>query len=454
MNRTLLPLLVALGLLLPLLLNPDAGPAAGAAQAPMDRPNVLLIVTDDQRIGTMRDMRDTRDWLSNQGSTFTNAFVTTPACCPSRASILTGLYAHNHGVLTNHQGENLDHTLTIERILQEDGYRTGIVGKFLNGWGLEQDPPFFDEWAVMRLNTATHDDYTNSVFNVNGETKEVDRYATKFIGMKSQRFLEDFEATDDAPWFLYVAPFAPHGPAIPQAKYEDLEVRPFESTPAVEETDLSDKPAYVRRQQARLWKVKEFRKDQIKVLSSVDDMIMGIRSSLSELDEDENLLVVFLSDNGYLWGEHGMAGKAVPYTESIGVPLYVGWAGHNQPDEKDDRLALNVDIAPTILDAAGAEPIEPMDGSSLLDSWDRSEILVEHWGENVPQWKSILTEDVQYIEYFQDGALEFSEYYDFSDDPYQIENLLGNAFPGDDPDVSELSERLHEIEGCVGVTCP
>jgi arylsulfatase A-like enzyme len=139
--------------------------ATGAARGP----NILIIVTDDQRAGTLGVMPQTRRWFQQQGTTYTNAFATTPLCCPSRSSILTGRYAHNHGVLKNFMGGRLDHATTIERRLDQAGYTTGIAGKFLNSWKPEDDPPNFDRWAIF--NPHIDPGYFNSRFNVNGKYK-------------------------------------------------------------------------------------------------------------------------------------------------------------------------------------------------------------------------------------------------------------------------------------------
>src|SRR5919106_3542058 len=127
-------------------------------------PNILVIVTDDQRAGTVRDMPKTRRWFGKGGVQFARAFVTTPVCCPSRASILTGQFAHNHGVRGNSHARRLEHSTTLQRYLRQAGYTTGFAGKLLNGWDVRRDPPYFDRWAVLDLDTP----YVRSKFNVDG----------------------------------------------------------------------------------------------------------------------------------------------------------------------------------------------------------------------------------------------------------------------------------------------
>jgi arylsulfatase A-like enzyme len=162
------------------------------AEAP---PNILVIVTDDQREG-LEVMPKTLRWLRDDGTTYASAFATTPLCCPARASIFTGRYAHNHGVRTNHNPGPLDHQTTIQYHLQRAGYRTGIFGKFLNGWPLRQNPPFFDSWATFGW---ADNHYVDGSWNIQGRVRKVSQYATNFIGDQANTFLA---APSSKPWFL------------------------------------------------------------------------------------------------------------------------------------------------------------------------------------------------------------------------------------------------------------
>jgi arylsulfatase A-like enzyme len=182
-------------------------PGSASASQP---PNVLFIVTDDQRVETLDVMPRTRELFDDQGTHFPNAHATTPLCCPSRSSILTGRYAHNHGVKRNNQGPLLDHSTTIERHLQEAGYKTGIFGKLLNNWTITESPPYFDRWSIF--NNAP---YTNFRVNEQGEIKTISDYATSYVAQEATEFVEEAEQEDGRPWFLYVAPTAPHEPFTP-----------------------------------------------------------------------------------------------------------------------------------------------------------------------------------------------------------------------------------------------
>lgn len=178
--------------------------SAGAAQ-----PNILVIVTDDQRQGTMHVMPNTRHFLFDDGRYFPRGFVTTPNCCPSRASIFTGLFAHNHGIKRNSTSA-LPQNVTMQRYLHDAGYKTAILGKFLNSWPLAQAPPFFDRWALVRP-----DSYVNAEFNIDGSVGPVPGYSTDVIESRTIKLLRAFNRQDDKPWFLYVAPVAPHRPGAP-----------------------------------------------------------------------------------------------------------------------------------------------------------------------------------------------------------------------------------------------
>ncbi len=185
LSRAKAPFLLALVLALGLPSGAGGSHGESATQDPPGlegRPNVLIIITDDQRArGTLGVMPQTRARFQAQGARFPNAFATTPTCCPSRASVLTGLYAHNHGVLTSEKGQqnNLDHEITLQRYLSDSGYTTGIYGKFLNGWRASDDPPYFDKWAVLAGNI--HHGYRNGLWNVQGEAVDLKPYSTNFL---------------------------------------------------------------------------------------------------------------------------------------------------------------------------------------------------------------------------------------------------------------------------------
>jgi arylsulfatase A-like enzyme len=426
--------------------------ATEAAAAPP--PNVLIIVTDDQRAGTLGLMRNTVRVFQRNGRSYPRGFVTTPLCCPSRSSIFTGLYAHNHGVLSNSQ-HGLPQSVTLQRYLHGAGYATAIVGKYLNSWPLKVSPPHFDRWAVGEANT-----YHDPQFNVNGSIERLRGYSTELVALKAVRFLRSFERADSQPWFLYVAPVAPHLPSTPAAEYAEAAVPGWQRNPAVLEADRRDKPPWVQETTVSHEWIQAKRADQLRTLMSVDDLVGRVARTLGALDERRRTIAVFLSDNGFLWGEHGLKRKDHPYTHSIKVPLLLKWPGHVASGSRDWRYATNVDVAPTILDAASITPAAPMDGRSLLRPWTRRHLLTEFFrpGDRggVPGWASIRTKRMQYVEYYDAARSHviFREYYRLDRDPWQLTNLLRDGNPGNDPDVGRLHRLVKHDRVCAGSACP
>jgi arylsulfatase A-like enzyme len=427
---------------------------AGAQEA---RPNVLVIVTDDQRAtGTFGVMPDLLSWLMGGGTTFTAAFSSTPLCCPSRATLFSGRYAHNHQVRTNSDALQLDQSGTVQRYLHEAGYRTAIFGKYMNSWPLDDPPPHFDVWATF--SKGVPGGYYEGTWNVGGSLRTISTYSTDYISNRAVGFMRNREGTDDQPWLLYLTPFAPHMPAIAEPAYHDAPVPSWSRSPAMREADRRDKPPYVRARTVSVDTVRAMRLAQLRSLMSVDDMVGRVMRVLEALDEGSTL-VLYLSDNGFHWGEHSLTGKGTPYTASIAVPLVARWPGHIAADVVDRRLASVVDIAPTILDAAGVAAGQVMDGHSLLQPSERTELLTEYWGGRgptpIPPWASIRTRDYQYVEYYgEDGVTPvFREYYDLAVDRWQLVNLLHDGKPAN-PDLTAVKGLLTAAKACSGADCP
>jgi arylsulfatase A-like enzyme len=444
---------------------PASAAPAGAAPAPLgaDRPpNVLLIVTDDQRAeGTLEVMPKTRYWLEQGGTRFTNAFATTPLCCPGRASLFSGRYAHNHGVRTN--GEfatvsQLDQRSTLQRYLKNAGYRTALIGKFFYSWNLSLAPRFVDEWTLFRAG------YNNAFFSVNGQGQNVP-YSTHFISERAVQFLHQTEAEDGQPWFLHVGTHAPHLSPQPEPAYLQAPVPAWPGDPAVHEADRTDKAPWVATYNPpygdTFQGVTSIRDRQLRTLMSVDDLVGTLFDTLTSLGEEQNTIAVFLSDNGFMWGDHSLgAEKRFPYTPSVKIPMMLRWPGHVAAGASDPRLVSNVDVAPTILGAAGlsVDPEFRLDGRSLLAPHPREHLLLEYWRSpdgGPPPWASIRTAHYQYIEWYSDegGAVSFREYYDLVADPWQLQNLLADTNPANDPDVAALSALLATARSCTRRRC-
>jgi arylsulfatase A-like enzyme len=419
------------------------------------RPNILIFLTDDQRSDSLEVMPETQRWFGQQGTTYTNAFVTTPLCCPARASIFTGRYAHNHGVVDNASAMELDQRSTLHRYLHDAGYRTGISGKFLNEWDLGVDPPSFDRWAIFR----DHLNYYGVDFNVDGALETVHQYSTHFVGAQALRFLADFERTDGRPWLLYVAPLASHKPFTPEPKYEHVPVPLQPLSPAVLEDDLSDKPPFLQDPELGSTGARLTRRQQLRTLISADDMVGRVMDQLRRFGELNRTLAFYMSDNGFLAGEHGLVDKRLPYEQSAAIPFFIRWDSRVAAGAEDDRLVANVDVTPTALAAAGVSPSPryPIDGRDLLAPSPRAGLFMEYFLDPVrpvPEWAALRTTEYLYTEYYAaDGSRLFREYYDLVEDPWELTNLLNDGPESNDPSRSLLEQLSREVargRRCIG----
>src|SRR5918996_1892520 len=335
-------------------------------------PNVVIILTDDQRATeTLQAMPKTTAWLAQGGVQFPNAYATTPLCCPSRAAIMTGQLNHNNGVHRNLDKALLPQGNTIQRILGDAGYATGIAGKYLNGWRQSDGPPpHFDRYSVI-TRTSTDDEfdadnYTQTTFLEEDSPveKQVTTYSTDYIAQEAQDFLLDWHADDPSrPWFLYAAPFAPHSPWIPEPAYSAAGVGTWAGNPAVFEADRTDKPPYVRNQAHTFAEGQQIRTQQLRTLLSVDDLVDQVFETIEATGDLGNTVAFFLSDNGFMWGEHGVLSKKVPYTDSIRIPFLVRWPGRLAPGTVDERIVANIDVAPSSSTRQGSRPDTPWTGS-------------------------------------------------------------------------------------------
>jgi hypothetical protein len=406
-----------------------------------DPPNILILMTDDQpaNLDTYEMLPETMRLIRDRGIWFKNAVATTPLCCPARVSLFTGTYTHNHGIRQNNASNFTDHSSTLHAELGRHGYRTAISGKFLNGWS--EVPPHFDLWA-----TTGKVGYTDTTFNINGQLITTSEYSTTFIRERAIEFLQDFERSDEAPWLLYIFPVAPHLPATPEAIYAKTEIPGWLDNPATTETDVGDKPDYVLQLERDRAAVEAARAKQLRSLASVDDLVVAIYEELSRLGE-ENTLVWFLSDNGFMWYEHRLIDKRFPYNESVRIPMFLSWPGRLPQGTVRDNIVANIDVAPTIYSLVGIKPSGPVDGRSVLTS-SREFILTEYWKAPniaIPTWKSLWTPNSSYIEY---PEIDEAEYYG-PDDPWQLEDAASM-----DPRASELQIELHRMEECSGASCP
>ena len=440
-----------------------------------DGPNVVVVMTDDQAIDTMLAMPMTRRLLGARGVTFRTAIASFPLCCPARATFLTGQYAHNHGVLDNHAPAGgigaLDQSQTLPVWLHDAGYTTAFVGKYLNGYGQEENggptfiPPGWDDWYA-----ETADDKTSSYdyeMNLNGELRSFDHaesdYKTDVLAGLAQDVIREHEG--NRPLFLWVATSAPHtDDGIPATAPRNPEPAPrHEGTydgvapdlgPAYNEADVSDKPPYVaelpplgmldRREIDRTYV------SQLESLRAVDELVAGVVAALRETGELNDTLLMFTSDNGFLRGQHRLdSGKAKMYEEAIRVPLIVRGPGFTGGLEVD-RPVANTDLAATIAAIGGADPGLDIDGVQLEDALqpegeDRA-VLIEVFERKADQFSGLRTADYAYAE--REGNAEL---YDLANDPFELENVVGDPAYADVQ--AELAERLADLRDCAGESC-
>jgi arylsulfatase A-like enzyme len=489
-------LLLALGVLaVGLAPHGDAGAPPAVRQPATVRPNIILILTDDMdlRLASRKFMPRLDRLLTRQGVSFTNAFVPLSLCCPSRATILTGRYAHNLQVYNNNPPgggfpvfRDLGHEeATIGIALQQAGYRTALMGKYLNeypeGDALTHVPPGWDEWAVP----AAGEPYTqlNYTLNVNGELVQYERepadYLADVMTQRARNFVTQ-ASEDDVPFFLFFSAYAPHKPAIPAPRHKGtFRSAKAQRTPSFNEADVSDKPQRIRdlplldaEAIARLDRLHRLR---LQSLQAVDEAIAALVQALEKTGELDNTFIVFTSDNGFHLGQHRLgSSKYTPYEEDIRIPLIVRGPGV-KAGVKVDAFVENLDLAPTLAQLAGATLPVPPDGRSFVPllkqpqkppaNWRRL-VFLEQFTFIEPQEDAesvrepadeaagqehvthfgLRTSTYKFVEY-GNGELE---YYDLVEDPFELDNLAGTL---DADRVRQLSERLQALSICSGRGC-
>jgi N-acetylglucosamine-6-sulfatase len=438
------------------------------------RPNIIFIVTDDLDAASASKVPSLKEYIADKGLTFENAFVTSALCCPSRATILTGQYPHNHLVRSNVPpvgGYKTFRELGRERStlatwLDEAGYETALFGKYLNGYGKigrNHVPAGWDEWYGAVETTQ---------LNQNGRlvTYEADTYLDDALSGLAQDFVRRQERKD-APFFIYLSTHAPHAPAKPSLRHEDLyEDLRAPRTPSFDEADVSDKPRWVRNlslDSAEERRIDELYSKRLKTMAAVGEMIGGLLRTLEQTGKLDNTYLVLTSDNGYHMGQHRLGlGKQSAYEEDIRVPLMIRGPGLPAGVSRDE-MVLNNDFAPTFADLAGLPPPASVDGrsfASLLDrtqgndpaSW-RTAFEIRNWDNKkdemsyravtpVPPYRAIRTQRYLYVEY-EAGVREL---YDLRKDPYELHSLHDSA----DPDlISKLDARLDALRDCAGKGC-
>jgi arylsulfatase A-like enzyme len=441
---------------------PAAAPASASAATSRPRPaaddrlNIVLILTDDQRLDDLAVMPNVDRLLGAQGVTFANTFTSTPLCCPSRATLLTGQTSEHTGVLDNEPPNGgvqaFDDDSTLATWLQDAGYRTSMVGKYLNDYERLKRPfvpPGWNDWHgfLPRTPRAFYDYDLYSNGHVVGYGGEPDDYLTDVLASRAQEFV----ASSDRPFFLLFAPYAPHSPAVPGPGDEDRfqdepPYRPLSyNMPATPGTPAGRLPP-MSPELVRL--ADEHRPLARASLLSVDRAVARIVEEVERLGELDNTVFIFTSDNGLLLGEHRIVGKIWPYEASIHVPLLirVPWRSERFVD---DRLVSNLDLAPTVADLAGITPGLRTDGRSLVPllreqqtAW-RNAVFMEFRGDTPnplvpPPYDAIRTERYKFVRY-NDGSREL---FDLMVDPDELADL--SRVPAAETIERTLEERLPE----------
>lgn len=437
---------------------------------PEERPNIVFILTDDMAKDDLEVMSETRRLLGDEGVEFSNAFVTFSLCCPSRATILRGQYAHNHRIIGNFEPyggsdkfRELGHDeSTIATWLQSGGYETVHIGKYLNGYDDTYVPPGWDDWYAWMGSYESHR------LNENGTPARYDPKERHETDVLSDKAVEYIKGSGEDPFFMQLATQAPHGPATPAPRHKDaLAGVEAPRPPSFNEEDVGDKPDWVSEKpplsEKQISYIDDYHRDRLRSLLSVDEMIARLVKTLKSEGKLDNTYLVFTSDNGYHEGHHRiLGGKLSAYEEDIRIPLLVRGPGVPR-GEVLDHMALNNDLAPTFADWGGASTPDFVDGRSLEpllgdepppeSDW-RSAFAVEGWQAKlpgyppspIPTYKGIRTRDFTYVEY----ATGERELYDLREDPYQLESLHETADPAL---IEDLRARLDALKDCEASEC-
>jgi arylsulfatase A-like enzyme len=447
-----------------------------SASAGPARPNIVVIQSDDQTADSMQFMENTRRVLGLRGATFRSHYANWPVCCPSRATMLTGQYSHNHGVLGNSPPEGgfqaFDNENTTAVWLQARGYATAHVGKFLNGYGngegADPVPPGWTEWY-------TGDGFTQNVYeytlNENGALvaygSEEDDFKQDVLTARAVQLINE-HIGGGGPLYLQVDYTAPHsgGPqplpqppnncqasARPAARHAHaFDDEPIPQDASFNEADVSDKPQEIQglpvMDQAAIDNLTRRYRCRIESLLSVDEGVAAIVDALRAQGALQNTYIVYTTDNGFFTGEHRVQnGKTKVYEPSSRIPLILRGPGLPQGVTVRD-LTTNADLAPTFVDLSGADPSLTMDGRSLIPAAEHPwvergrELLID-----TNQYEAIHTQRYVWVEY--DGGEE--ELYDLRTDPLQLQSAH------DDPDYAavrtRLADRLADLRNCAGPTC-
>jgi arylsulfatase A-like enzyme len=443
---------------------------------PKTKPNIILIITDDLDFSLMPYLKNTGRLLTKEGATFTNYFVTSPLCCPSRASILLGQYPHNTNVLDNTGFRDFfgsgKETETIATWLNRAGYKTALAGKYLNGYplgaGRNYIPPGWTDWHAFIHGGSGATYYYDYKMGENGRVIQYSdlpsEYSTDVIKMQSINFIEQSLAENN-PFFILISVIAPHPPSYPAVRHSDtFQNLTYPRKPSFHEKDLSDKPSSTHSAVAiaddlEIHDTDAIFTQRVQAMQAVDEMVGEVILLLQRNSQLDNTYIFFTSDNGYHLGEHNLPpGKGYPYEEDIHVPFIVRGPGI-KPDSQITQMVANIDIAPTIIEMTHALPVDMIDGRSLMPlfkfrlwkdiKW-RDALLLEagymNQGAFPLVYRGVRTDTFVYVEY-KNGELE---YYDLFSDPYELDNIANDL---DSTVLASLHSWLEQLKTCRAEEC-
>lgn len=415
--------------------------------------NVVFILSDDHRYDAMSFMGHSlaktphMDAMAKKGAHMKNAFVSTSLCSPSRASILTGLYTFRHRVIDNQRAVP-DGTLFFPQYLQKAGYNTGFIGKWHMGHANDDPRPGFDYWFSFKGQGQYYPPGEKYTINDNGKRVPQDGYITTLLTRKAIEFLEQ-QAGSEKPFFLYLSHKAVHGPFTPEPKYKDTLANALfelpESSKILPDNKLN-RPRWLQ-DQRNSWHGMDFPlhtgnsvealcKSYCEALRSVDDSIGAVKDQLKKMGIHDDTLVIYMGDNGYMFGEHGLIDKRVAYETSSRVPMLMQCPAIIKGGTVVDQVVANIDVAPTIMEAMGLKTPPHMDGQSFLPltlsslkgksiPWRDYFLYVYYWEQNYPQTPthfSLRGDKYKYTTYY--GVWDSDELFDIEKDPMEQNNLI------------------------------
>ena len=453
--------------------------SCAAAASAAERPNVVFILIDDLRHDTFGFMGHPFvetphiDALAKGGVRFTNAFVTTSLCSPARASFLTGRYMHNHQVVDNNDLMPLG-TETFPQRLQGVGYKTAFIGKWHMGGTSDAARPGFDHWVSFR-GQGTYAP-GKQMLNVNGNHVPRTKYMTDELTDYADKWLR--KQSSEKPFLLYLSHKGVHGLYDPAPRHRDR-YNDVKWTPPGTMTNTAEnyegKPMWVRDQRnswhgvefpyygRSMQSIEEMYKHYCEMILSVDDSVGRVMQTLRKSGHEQNTLVIFTSDGGHLWGEHGLIDKRCAYEESMRIPLLAYGPSLAKAGAQSGALVANIDVAPTLLELAGITPPDDIDGRSFAGLLrgpsatepTRDSLLYEyHWEYNFPQTPTtfaLRTRQFKLIQYH--GVWDTDELYDVAADPRETKNLI--HVPQHQERVARMRKQLHErLEKTSGLAIP